>query len=91
MTDAEVPAPLIEQFLKAQNYVERYFDKKRETPEKGVIDISGERYILVRAASMSKEFFDLMTSFYRTFNTPDSAVAGNFCSHNFNPLNSITN
>ena len=64
LTDAEVPAPLIEQFLKAQNYVERYFDKKRETPEKGVIDISGERYILVRAASMSKEFFDLMTSFY---------------------------
>lgn len=51
-------------FLKAQEYVERYFQKREENPEKALVSFSGERYILVRAASMSKEFFDMVTSLY---------------------------
>jgi PAS domain S-box-containing protein len=51
-------------FEAAQAYVGRYFEAKRAEPEKGTISISGERYILVRAASMSVEFFDLVRSLY---------------------------
>ncbi len=38
-------------FLTAQDYVKRYFKDKKEEPDKGIIEISGDRYILVRAAS----------------------------------------
>jgi PAS domain S-box-containing protein len=65
LTNVGVPEPFVSVFLKAQDYVNRYFAGKKEIPTQGVIDISGERYILVRAASMSKEFFDLMSSLYQ--------------------------
>ncbi len=61
----KVPGPIEPLFLKAQDYVARYFSKKVENPELGTISISGERYILLRAASMSVEFFDLVTSLYQ--------------------------
>ncbi|HEY6549381.1 MAG TPA: ATP-binding protein, partial [Vicinamibacteria bacterium] len=48
----------------AQSYVSRYFADRQEDPSHGSITISGERYILVRAASMSVEFFDLVRSLY---------------------------
>jgi PAS domain S-box-containing protein len=65
LNTVSVPEPLASVFLNAQEYVERYFQNRDENPERGLIEISGERYILVRAASMSKEFFDLVTSLYR--------------------------
>jgi len=61
---ADVPEAIMLPFLKAQEYVERYFRKREENPEKALVSFSGERYILVRAASMSKEFFDMVTSLY---------------------------
>ena len=51
-------------FQKAQEYVSRYFSLKKEDPSKGTIEIFGERYILVRAASMSVDFFDTITNLY---------------------------
>ncbi|MGD8388515.1 MAG: hypothetical protein PVG49_15320, partial [Desulfobacteraceae bacterium] len=57
-----VPESLQPMFLKAQEYVDRYFQNRTRDPAKGFIEISGERYILVRAASMSREFFDLVSS-----------------------------
>src|SRR5687768_3192942 len=68
------PAHLEPVFLKAQEYVARYFSEKVEDPRHATITISGERYILVRAASMSVEFFDLVTSLY-TGSGPDVARA----------------
>lgn len=65
LTSVTVPRAFHADFLNAQRFVQRYFSKKKEIPQKGIIDISGERYILVRAASMSREFFELMTSFYQ--------------------------
>jgi diguanylate cyclase (GGDEF)-like protein/PAS domain S-box-containing protein len=64
--------------LKAQEYVSRYFATKTETPAHGTISIGGERYVLLRAASMSIEFFDLVTSLYKD-KGPDEArvVASN--------------
>ncbi|MCP4020938.1 MAG: hypothetical protein GY729_03775, partial [Desulfobacteraceae bacterium] len=52
-------------FLKAQEYVESYFSDGKNDPEKGCISFSGERYILIRAASISKEFLDMMMHLYR--------------------------
>ena len=62
---ALVPDDLRPVFLKAQYYVSHYFENKVEKPEKGTIDIHDERYILVRAASMSKEFFETIYSHYQ--------------------------
>jgi len=59
-----VPAPFRPAFRRAQEYVARYFVRKVADPRRGTISISGERYILVRAASMSVEFFELVASLY---------------------------
>lgn len=59
-----VPESLQSVFSKAQEYVARYFQEGMRDPARGYIEFSGERYILVRAASMSREFFDLVTSLY---------------------------
>jgi len=59
-----VPENIAPLFRKAEAYVRRYFADRADDPEHSTISISGERYILVRAASMSVEFFDLVTSLY---------------------------
>lgn len=60
-----VPAQFEPIFRKAQDYVKRYFANRVEDPEHSTITISGERYILPRAASMSVEFVDLVMSLYQ--------------------------
>jgi len=57
----EAMAPLFEQ---AEKYVRQYFNTREENPQKGVIVIGGERYILVRAVSMSVNFFDYIKTLY---------------------------
>ncbi|XYH93710.1 V4R domain-containing protein [Sorangium sp. So ce1128] len=58
------PPDLHALFERAEQYTRAYFAQKRERPEEGTIEVSGERYVLVRAASMSVEFVDLILSFY---------------------------
>jgi len=65
LTTVSVPEQFAPIFQKAQDYVARYFADRVEDPAQSSIIISGERYILVRAASMSVEFFDLVQSLYR--------------------------
>src|SRR5258708_7523243 len=60
-----VPEQFAPIFLRAQEHVAGYFAGAVVNPRQSTISISGERYILVRAASMSVEFFDLVTSLYR--------------------------
>ena len=73
-----VPEPFVPIFLNAQQYVYRYFASKIEDPEHSTISISGERYILVRAASMSVEFFELVRSLYKDKGEEEArAVANN--------------
>lgn len=60
----KVPEQFASIFEKAQEYVGRYFREKKEDPSKGTIEIFGERYILVRAASMSVEFFETIANLY---------------------------
>ena len=62
--NVSVPEGFKEPFRNAQGYVERYFSGVVREPEQATISIAGERYILVRAASMSVEFVDLVASLY---------------------------
>ncbi|MGA2172650.1 MAG: PAS domain S-box protein [Sedimentisphaerales bacterium] len=52
-------------FRKAQEYVSAYFSQKKEDASTGTIEIFGQRYILVRAASMSVDFFDTIKGMFK--------------------------
>ncbi len=64
LKSVKVPVAFSALFEQAQKYVEDYFSKKEQDPSKGVIRIGGERYILVRAASMSVHFLELIKAMY---------------------------
>lgn len=61
---ANVPEKLRPFFSDAEHYIRSRFQDKVESPEDGSIVIGGNRYILVRAASMSTEFFDMVNNLY---------------------------
>jgi signal transduction histidine kinase/predicted hydrocarbon binding protein len=52
-------------FQKAQEYVRKYFSQKKEDASTGKIEVFGQRYILVRAASMSVDFFDTIKGMFK--------------------------
>jgi two-component sensor histidine kinase len=52
-------------FDKAEKTVGKYFEGLKLSPAKGSIEISGERYILVRASALSLEFLNSISHFYR--------------------------
>lgn len=60
-----VPAAMGRAFQAAEETVANYFRHLRHEPERATISIAGERYVLLRAASLSVEFVDLVTSLYR--------------------------
>ena len=64
LNTARVPEKFVPLFEEAQKYVARYFADQRWDPEHGSLEISGQRYVLVRAASMSVEFYDMVRRFY---------------------------
>jgi two-component system cell cycle sensor histidine kinase/response regulator CckA len=49
-----------ESFRAAEDVVSRYFAERQSDPTRGTIEIFGERYVLVRAASLSVEFFAMV-------------------------------
>ena len=51
-------------FERAEEVVSRYFRDRVDDPSRGTIEVFGERYVLVRAASLSVEFFALVSSLY---------------------------
>ncbi|MDC0715272.1 ATP-binding protein [Nannocystis bainbridge] len=54
--------PLFEQ---AQEFVGRIFAERSDIPDKGRIEVFGQRYMLVRARAMSVEFFEMVQRLYR--------------------------
>ena len=52
-----VPSGMEPLFERAEEIVSAYFAERRDEPREGTIEIQGERYVLVRAASLSVEFF----------------------------------
>lgn len=59
-----VPEPFRELFLRAQKYVTEYFQHEVSDPTRGLRTVNGERYILVRAASISSQFIEVIKSMY---------------------------
>ncbi|MBI2894287.1 MAG: response regulator [Deltaproteobacteria bacterium] len=59
-----VPPEMEGLFAEAERVVSRFFRDWRGVPERGTIEIFGERYVLVRAASLSVEFFLLVEALY---------------------------
>jgi hypothetical protein len=72
----KVPAEMEPLFEQAQTYVKEYFSRRNESPSTGEIFISGERYILVRASSMSVEFLQFIKNIYPGLEHDDAIKAG---------------
>jgi two-component system, cell cycle sensor histidine kinase and response regulator CckA len=64
LTTARVPVPFQPPFLTAEQVVGGYFGTMNRDPAKGLITIGGERYVLVRAMSLSVHFFEFMKEMY---------------------------
>jgi len=64
LSTVKVPPPFEAPFLRAQAYVARYFANRIENPDTATISIAGERYVLLRAASLSVEFVELVMKLY---------------------------
>lgn len=77
----KVPEQFGELFDEAEALVTNYFKRKQESPEEGRIDIEGERYVLVRAPSLSVEFYDMMESLYSGHTEQAHAVVRNLLFH----------
>ncbi len=56
----KAPPQIAAIFDKAEEQVSRFFQDRRDDPTKGTIEISNERFVLVRGASLSVEFFDIL-------------------------------
>jgi len=72
---AKVPAAFEPLFAQAQDYVREYFGQRQEDPTQGTIAIGGERYILMRAASMSVCFFEFIRNMYPALDTNEAIEA----------------
>lgn len=64
LNTVRVPSAFAPLFEKAQEYVSRYFSEQRFTPEKARVEVSGQRYIFVRAQALSVEFFETVERLY---------------------------
>ena len=51
-------------FARAEEVVAKYFGERRHDPSQGTIEVAGQRYVLVRAAALSVEFFALLEGFF---------------------------
>jgi len=79
LNTVQVPKQFEPIFQKAQEYASKYFKEKKEDPSKGTIEIFDERYILVRAASMSIDFFETIENLYKDRGKEEAInVARNF-------------
>ncbi len=71
----DVPKDLEHIFAQAERVVSSYFAGLSRDPSRAAIEVGGERYILVRAASLSIEFFALVR---RLFGAGQEAEADEF-------------
>ncbi len=71
----KVPDEIAPIFEEAQEYVRNYFSTRTHDPREGTITIGGERYILVRAASMSVHFLDFIQNMYPALDHRESIEA----------------
>ncbi|MDP2340060.1 MAG: ATP-binding protein [Deltaproteobacteria bacterium] len=67
-----VPPELEPLFAVAEEAVSRFFARREDDAEHGTIEIFDERYILVRGASLSVEFFELMEQLFGQKNATEA-------------------
>lgn len=72
-----VPEAFEAAFRGAERYAEEWFRSFEQDPTKGVITIGGERYILIRAASMSVHFTEHIRSMYPGLEEAESIAVVN--------------
>ncbi len=65
LNTVKVPDKFKPVFEKAQEFVSKYFKNRIMDPTKATIKIFDERYILVRAASLSVDFFETIEEIYK--------------------------
>lgn len=71
----KVPEKFVKPFEQAETYVSAYFRDPNFCSEKGTIEINGERYILVRASSMSVRFMEFIKKMYPSAAEPEALRA----------------
>ncbi|MRG45764.1 response regulator [Chitinophaga sp. SYP-B3965] len=60
----KVPPEFLPLFQKAEENVRQYFSHISLNPSQGTIEISNERYVLIRASALSKDFLGSILSLY---------------------------
>ncbi|MBN2375607.1 MAG: PAS domain S-box protein [Sedimentisphaerales bacterium] len=73
LTSVKVPKMFAPLFEAAEKHVKKYFSGIKRDPTKGSIEINGDRYILIRAASMSIDLFEIVRNMYAE-TCPDEAI-----------------
>jgi len=76
-TTVEVPKGFKKIFDRAEEVVQSYFADYDKSAANGEIVISGERYILLRSASLSFEFLDVFKEFYSNHSKEEATRIGN--------------
>jgi PAS domain S-box-containing protein len=64
LTTVKVPQEMEPLFAQAEAVVSDYFARIKHNPAQGTIEIGGERYVLVRGAALSIEFFTLARNLF---------------------------
>lgn len=59
-TTVRVPEPFAPLFDAAESYVRAHFEQLDRRPDRGTIHVGGERYVLVRASSLTTGFIETM-------------------------------
>ena len=62
MKSVKVPKKFEPIFKKTEKIVQDFFEKKDFDVSKGTIEISGERYLFIRASSLSVDFFECIST-----------------------------
>jgi two-component system cell cycle sensor histidine kinase/response regulator CckA len=60
----KVPKNMEPFFEKAEEYVKKFFDQEKQDPSTGTIIIGKQRYILIRATSLSVDFLEFIKDKY---------------------------
>ncbi len=77
LNTVRVPEPMVPLFQQAQRLVQSYFAERQFAPEHGSIMIGDQRYVLVRAESLSVSFFEYVRATYPALDDDDVfSVAG---------------
>ena len=72
MKSVKVPKKFEPIFKKTEKIVQDFFEKKDFDVSKGTIEISGERYLFIRASSLSVDFFECISNLYKGSNEKEA-------------------